>query len=170
MKQIYLLRHAKSEWDEPYLTDEKRGLSERGKKQTKAVRNFLQDYRLDVDLTYVSQAVRAEKTYQSLRKEILRLPKPEIRESIYEADGEDLLFLCQGIPNSIQSVLIVGHNPGLEEFANGLLFGSPEPSRLQKFPTAGFIGLTYAGEKWKELGWGTARLKVFWIPVQIGKE
>jgi|JI8StandDraft_1071087.scaffolds.fasta_scaffold01147_7 phosphohistidine phosphatase len=170
MKQIFLLRHAKSDWDEPFLSDEKRGLSERGKKQTKALRSFLLDYQLDIDAAFVSPAIRAERTYATLRKEILRLPKPEVRDSIYEAAGEDLLFLCHGIPDSIHSALIVGHNPGLDEFANGLLFGNTEPSRLQKFPTASFIGLTFAGESWKELSWGTARLKVFWIPGRIGKE
>lgn len=170
MKHIYLLRHAKSEWDEPYLTDEKRGLSERGRKQVKALRSYLLDYQLDIDATYISPATRTEKTYSFLRKEFLRLPRPESNGSIYEAGGEDLLFLCQGIPNNIHSAMIVGHNPGLEEFANGLLFGNTEPSRLQKFPTAGFMGLTFAGENWKELAWGTARLKVFWIPGKIGKE
>jgi phosphohistidine phosphatase len=170
MKQIYLLRHAKSDWEEPFTSDEERGLSDRGKKQTKALRSFLLDYHLNIDVAYVSSAVRAEKTYQALRKEIIRLPRPEIRDMIYEADAEDLLFLCHGIPNSTESILIVGHNPGLEEFANGLLFGSTEPSRFQKLPTASFIGLSFAGENWKDLNWGTARIKVFWIPGQIGKE
>ncbi len=170
MKQIYLLRHAKSEWDEPYTTDEERGISDRGKKQLKALKSFLIDYQLDIDAAYVSPATRTEKTYSSLRKDILRLPKPIFNESIYESDGEDLLFLCQGIPSSIHSALIIGHNPGLEEFSNGLLFGSMEPSRLQKFPTCAFMGLTFAGDDWKELAWGTARLKTFWIPGKIGKE
>ena len=140
MKHIYLLRHAKSDWSEPFESDEKRGLSERGKKQIKALRHFLQDYQLDVDMALVSQAVRAEKTYHHLRKEILRLPKPDVIPSIYESDAEDLLFLCQGIPNTVRSILIVGHNPGLEDLALMLVpdvkGDALRDSLEMKFPTA----------------------------------
>ena len=170
MKHIYLLRHAKSEWDEPFQKDEERGLSERGKKQTKALRSFLLDFGINVDSVLVSPAERALKTYQNLRKEILRLPKPDIRDSIYEAEEEDLLFLLHGIPNTVRSVMIVGHNPGLENFASSLLYGQSTPSRFHKFPTASFLGLSYSGEDWKNLDWGTCHLQVFWIPGHLGKE
>ncbi len=170
MKHIYLIRHAKSDWDEPFISDEERGLSLRGKKQTKVLRTFLQDYQLEVDIAFVSPAERTLKTYQSLRKEILRLPKPELREAIYEAEADDLLFLAQGVPNSIQSFLIVGHNPGLESFASGLLFGDPERSRFHKLPTASFLGISLPIDSWKEIEWGLGQLKVFWIPGAVGKE
>ncbi|TGN19831.1 SixA phosphatase family protein [Leptospira idonii] len=170
MKHIYLLRHAKSEWDEPYQTDEERGLAERGKKQTKALRSFLHDYEIDVDLAFVSPAERTKRTYQALRKEILRLPKPDFKEAIYEAEEDDLLFLLHGVPDSVRSVMIVGHNPGLESFANAALYGAPDPSRFHKFPTASFLGLTCDKDSWKELTWGSCLLNVFWIPGRLGKE
>ena len=120
-------------------------------------------------MALVSQAVRAEKTYHHLRKEILRLPKPDVIPSIYESDAEDLLFLCQGIPNTVRSILIVGHNPGLENFASGLLFGNPEASCFTKFPTASLLGVNSECENWKDISFGKSKLKVFWIPGQIGK-
>lgn len=170
MKQIYLLRHAKSEWDEPYDTDLERSLSRRGKEQSKALRDYLKESRFEFDQCYVSPAERTLKTYATLRKEILRFPKPELRESIYDSDKEDLLFLLQGLSPSVRSVCLVGHNPGLEDLGSSLLFGETEFSRFQKFPTASFLGLSFSEVSWKNLSWGSCQLAVFWIPGQIGKE
>ncbi|GBF51628.1 putative phosphohistidine phosphatase SixA [Leptospira ryugenii] len=170
MKHLYLLRHAKSDWDEAYESDEERNLSDRGKKQTKALRNFLLDFKFQIDLAYVSPAVRTERTYHALRKDMIRLPKPEFKPAIYEADAEDLLFLVHGVPEYVRSVLIVGHNPGLEEFATGLLRGNPERSLFSKFPTSALVGLQFAANTWKEVEWGKAALTLFWIPGQLGKE
>ncbi|EKJ87748.1 SixA phosphatase family protein [Leptospira meyeri] len=170
MKQIYLLRHAKSEWDEPYDSDLDRSLSRRGKEQTKALREYLKESRFEFDQCFVSPAERTQKTYTSLRKEILRFPKPELRESIYDAEKEDLLFLLQGLTPAVRSVCLVGHNPGLEELGSSLLFGDSEVSHFQKFPTAAFLGLSFSKDSWKDLSWGSCQLSVFWIPGQIGKE
>ncbi|XDD42502.1 histidine phosphatase family protein [Leptospira sp. WS60.C2] len=170
MKHIYLLRHAKSEWDEPYETDLDRSLSRRGKVQSKALRDYLKESRFEFDQCLVSPAERTLKTYSSLRKEILRFPKPEIRESLYDADKEDLLFVLQGLSSSTRSVCLVGHNPGLEEFGSALVVGEKDRSLFQKFPTASFLGLTFSDDSWKNLSWGSCQLVVFWIPGQIGKE
>lgn len=170
MKQIYLLRHAKSEWDEPYDSDLERSLSRRGKEQSKALREYLKESRFEFDQCLVSPAERTQKTYASLRKEILRFPKPDLREAIYDADKEDLLFLLHGLSPSVRSVCLVGHNPGLEELGSALLFGETTPIKFQKFPTASFLGLSFSEESWKDLSWGSCQLAVFWIPGQIGKE
>ncbi|TGM46735.1 phosphohistidine phosphatase [Leptospira biflexa] len=170
MKHIYLLRHAKSEWDEPYETDLDRSLSRRGKEQSKALRDYLKESRFEFDQCLVSPAERTLKTYSSLRKEILRFPKPEIRENIYDADKEDLLFVLHGLSSSARSVCLVGHNPGLETFGSALLLGDNDQSLFQKFPTASFLGLCFSGDSWKNLSWGSCQLVVFWIPGQIGKE
>lgn len=170
MKHIYLLRHAKSEWDEPYETDLDRSLSRRGKEQSKALREYLKESRFEFDQCLVSPAERTLKTYASLRKEILRFPKPDLREAIYDADKEDLLFLLHGLSPSVRSVCLVGHNPGLEELGSALLFGESSHTKFQKFPTASFLGLSFSNESWKDLSWGSCQLAVFWIPGQIGKE
>ncbi|MCW7468806.1 SixA phosphatase family protein [Leptospira kanakyensis] len=170
MKHIYLLRHAKSEWDEPYDSDLERSLSKRGKEQAKALREYLKESRFEFDQCLVSPAERTLKTYASLRKEILRFPKPDLREAIYDADKEDLLFLLHGLSPSVRSVCLVGHNPGLEELGSALLFGESSHTKFQKFPTASFLGLSFSNESWKDLSWGSCQLAVFWIPGQIGKE
>ncbi|MDF3818564.1 histidine phosphatase family protein [Leptospira sp. 96542] len=170
MKQIYILRHAKSDWDSPYDSDMERGLSHRGKTQTKALRNYLKESGFEFDLALVSPAERTKRTYANLRKEVLRLPKPDFRDSLYESEKEDLLFLLHGLSPSVRSVCIVGHNPGLEDLANGLLFGENLGNRFQKFPTASFLGLSFSEDSWKDIDWGTCKLSVFWIPGSIGKE
>ncbi|TGL23808.1 phosphohistidine phosphatase [Leptospira yanagawae] len=170
MKHIYLLRHGKSEWDLPYETDLERTLSRRGKEQSKALREYLKESRFEFDQCLVSPSERTLKTYSSLRKEILRFPKPEIRENLYDADKEDLLFVLHGLPSSTRSVCLVGHNPGLEELGSSLVLGEKEKSLFQKFPTASFLGLSFSEDSWKNLSWGSCQLVVFWIPGQIGKE
>ncbi len=170
MKSIYLLRHAKSSWEDLDLEDKERPLAPRGKKQIKVLREYLHHSRTAIELALVSPAERTKRTYQILRKELLRLPKPDYRGVLYEAEWEDLLFLLQGTPESLNSVLVVGHNPGLENLANVLLFGHSEPSRFKKFPTASFLGLTCSGSSWKNLQSGTCQLEFFWIPGAIGKE
>ncbi|TGK81570.1 phosphohistidine phosphatase [Leptospira noumeaensis] len=170
MKHIYLLRHAKSEWDEPYDSDLERSLSRRGKEQSKALREYLKESRFEFDQCLVSPAERTQKTYAFLRKEILRFPKPDLREAIYDADKEDLLFLLHGLSPSVRSVCLVGHNPGLEELGSALLFGESSHTKFQKFPTASFLGLSFPQDSWKDLVWGSCQLAVFWIPGQIGKE
>lgn len=170
MKQIYLLRHAKSSWEDLDLEDKERHLASRGKKQIKALREYFHYSRIAINLALVSPAERTKKTYQLLRKDVLRLPKPDYRTPLYEAEWEDLLFLIHGIENSINSVIIVGHNPGLENLANVLLFGHSEPSRFKKFPTASFLGLQCSGDSWKGVESGTCQLEHFWIPGALGKE
>lgn len=169
MKQIFLLRHAKSDWDLPFDDDRERGLSFRGKEQTKALREYLKESRFTFDKALVSSAERTQKTYSMLRKDVIRLPKPSIREEIYESEKEDYLFLLQGLDPNIGSVCLVGHNPSLEEFGNDLLFGEDAPLRFTKFPTCAFLGLSFALDSWKELHWGSCKLMVYWIPGQIGK-
>ncbi|MBM9592560.1 histidine phosphatase family protein [Leptospira sp. 201903075] len=170
MKQIYLLRHAKSEWDEPYDSDLERSLSRRGKEQSKALREYLKESRVEFFQCFVSPAERAQKTNAALGKENLRLPKTDVREASYGGDKEDLLFLLHGLSPSVRSVCLVGHNPGLEELGSALLFGETSPTKFQKFPTASFLGLSFSEESWKDLSWGNCQLAVFWIPGQIGKE
>lgn len=170
MKHIYFLRHAKSEWEEPYDTDEERTLSYRGKQQSKALREYLKESRFEFDICLVSPAERTKRTYQSLRKDILSLPKPEYRESLYDAEKEDILFLLHGLPSGVRSCCLVGHNPGLEELATELLFGETNHSRFHKFPTAAFLGLSFPSENWKDLSPGTCKLVVYWIPGMIGRE
>jgi len=125
MKILLLLRHAKSSWKDPDLPDFNRPLNGRGRRAAKTIGRYIKENDLEPELVLSSPAVRARETIDiALRAARLRV---EVRydERIYEADAQRLMEVISQIEENLTSVMVVGHNPGIEELLR-LLTGCSE--------------------------------------------
>jgi phosphohistidine phosphatase len=122
MKTLLLLRHAKSSWKEPGLSDFERPLNGRGLKAAPVIGRFLRRKNLQPDLILSSPAKRASQTARLVIESMKLQVEPRFDEHIYEASVHDLLMVISEVEDSANTVLLVGHNPGLEallEFLTG---------------------------------------------------
>lgn len=171
MKTLYLLRHAKSSWDDPGLADVDRPLSGRGRKAAKAVRRMLGRRGLRPDLVLCSAARRTRETYEVLAP-ALDSVEAAFESDLYEADADALLDRLRRLPDAAASVLVIGHNPGLERLTWLLIgaaaHGPAHESLRRKFPTAALAVLEYSGRRWRSLAPATCRLVAFVRPGDEG--
>ncbi len=157
MKALSLLRHAKSDWSDPSLDDFARPLSRRGKRARKLIARHVTGWQ--IDLMMCSPARRATETAKPLI-EVLGCP---IRydDAMYAADADDLLALTRRLADNISSVMLVGHNPSIEEFTAMLCGVSP------RYPTGALGWLELDVEHWSDTTPGCAVLTALVTPAQL---
>jgi len=117
-RTLVLIRHAKSDWDVP-VPDRQRPLNARGARQAPATGKWLSDNGIQPDLTLVSPAVRARRTWELVAAELPTQPRVEVSETAYTFDGDDLLRVVRSAPE-VTTLAIVGHNPAMEELIEAL--------------------------------------------------
>jgi phosphohistidine phosphatase len=131
--RLYLLRHAKSSWDEPGLADHDRPLAPRGRRAAKAMGRYLREQGIEPDLILCSSATRARQTLERLG-----LPGARIEPGLY---GADAATLRRFIPKAA-SAMLIGHNPGIHDLAVSLARSGPRvPELAAKFPTGALATL-----------------------------
>jgi phosphohistidine phosphatase len=160
MRILYLLRHAKSDWANSSLKDFDRPLNERGRKAAKAVGKELRKRRIKPDLVLASPAVRVKQTLE--RVEDAYGASFEITEDrrIYMAEPEALITLIRNAPDDAKKLMVVGHNPGLQQLVLGLAKpGELRDEAADKFPTGAFAELHFEAEGWRDLAPGTGALE-----------
>lgn len=180
MLRLWLLRHAKSAWDDPDLDDFARPLSPRGKKACRALARHMAERSLQPDLVLCSPATRTRQTWERLEKRLAadqppRMPgEPRTRfePSLYMADSSTLLALVRATPAAIRELLVIGHNPGLEEFAaslSGASAGDALDRLQQKYPTGGLAELTFTAKSWAQVAPKGGFLASFVVPAQLAE-
>ncbi len=163
---LYLLRHAKSSWDDPALTDHERPLAPRGCRDAKRIASHLRERAIEPELVLCSTAARTRETLELVRPS-LGAPTVLLEEELYGASADELLARLRRVPDEVESVLLVGHNPGLQELALVLAAGGDELERLEaKFPTAALATLALA-TTWSRLGPDGATLGEYVVPKQL---
>jgi phosphohistidine phosphatase len=168
--RVYLLRHAKSSWDEPELADHDRPLAKRGRKATKLLRDHASEAGIEPDLVLCSSATRAVETLEGIRKGLGDDARVEIEPGLYGAGSETLLRRLQALPEDVGAVMLIGHNPAMETFAEELAGegGDADPGARMaaKYPTGGLATLSFDGP-WSGLDWGGAQLDAFVVPREL---
>jgi phosphohistidine phosphatase len=164
-RTIVLLRHAKADW--PSVPDHERPLADRGRLDASAAGRRFADDGITPDLAVCSTAERTRETWKLAAHELPHRPKTVYDERLYDASLGELLALLGETPEQIDSLVLIGHNPGMHALA-GALAGSAEgdaQTRMNRigFPTAAFAVLTFSGP-WKSVEHGVARLTGFWSP------
>jgi len=165
MHTLHLLRHAKSSWNNASLADHERPLAPRGRRAAEAMAGHLAAL-VPPDLVLCSTARRAQDTLEPLRGRLPDTTEVRIEDDLYGAPAALLLARLRLVPDAAAGVLLVGHNPGLEDLVRALgRAGDPELiARLHaKFPTAALATLAFDGP-WKRLGPGAATLEAFVVP------
>jgi len=160
MKTLHLLRHAKSAWDEPGLSDRQRGLNKRGRRAAPRMGAALA-CRESAQVVAVSPARRAQLTLSGVCDGWPGLAEFEHQtiEDLYTFDSDDLQRWLRGQPDSQSELFIIGHNPALTDLVNELA----PAAGLVNLPTAGYVQLHLALNRWSELrpGSGTVAYRLF---------
>ena len=168
MHTLYLLRHAKSSWSDPTLPDQERPLAPRGRRDAKRVAGHLVRFGIEPDLVLCSSARRTRETLELVRSALGATAVVALEEELYAATADELLERLHAVPDETASVLLIGHNPGLQDLALLLASAGAELPQLEaKFPTAGLVTLTLAEATWRELSQGDAVLSAFVAPKEL---
>lgn len=161
MKTLFVMRHAKSSWDDARLSDFDRPLNERGLKAAPLMGELIRERGFKVDSIVSSPAKRAEQT-AVLVKEAARINgEIAFNEKIYEASPHRLLKIVCELDNTTETVMLVGHNPGFENLVK-ILTGKTEP-----MPTAALAVIDLNIENWKETSAGCGTLRDLIRPKEI---
>ena len=153
-RRILLLRHAKSAWDEPGLDDFERPLAPRGRRAAAVMGVYLRDEDLVPDLVLCSAARRALETWEIAAHEIERAPPVEHDRALYMATAELLLRRLRRLDGAVRSVLLVGHEGGVDALARRLAIDGPAPLRRrlgEKYPTATLAVIAVEIDDWSAL-------------------
>jgi phosphohistidine phosphatase len=157
MRFVYLLRHAKSSWKSG-APDHERPLARRGRRAAKAIRRHLLEQRIEPELVLCSTARRARETLERIEP-ALGTPAVRIERELYGAGSDALLDRLRSVPDEVGSVMLIGHNPGLQLLALELAQPAGELHELDvKYPTAALVTLAFPGAAWRLLEPGAAEL------------
>ena len=144
MKQLLLIRHAKSDWDDPSLSDLDRPLNKRGKADAPLMAHRLLDKKIKIDAFISSPAKRAKKTASIFAKEY-KMDKKDILfiEELYAAEANVFFEVLSDTDDKFDNVAVVSHNPGLTDFANLL-----SDVRIDNIPTCGVFAVKVDAKRW----------------------
>jgi phosphohistidine phosphatase len=163
MKRIYLLRHAKSSWKDASLRDHDRPLAGRGRRAARLIARHMREEGIAPELVLCSTAKRARQTLERIEP-ALGTRSVKVEEGLYGAGEDELLARLRELPAEVGSVLMIGHNPGMQDLA--LLLARSAPELEAKFPTAALATLAFSGE-WPGLEPGAAELVGFVRPREL---
>ena len=160
MKTLFLVRHAKSSWENKSVVDFERGLNDRGKRDAPFMAEILKEKKIKIDLILSSPAVRALTTAKIFAKEF-GIPEKEIitNKDIYEASRKELLRILQETKDSVDHLTLFGHNPGLTYLSNYLC-----DFETDNIPTCGIVCMQLDFNSWKYLSSKSCSFKFFEYP------
>ena len=171
MRRLILFRHAKADLPSEEVDDHERELAPRGRRAAGPMGAWLAGRGFRPDLVLCSTAARARATWTLAKSAFTPPPQTKLEKDIYAASPETLLEVVRRTPADVQTLAIVGHNPGLEQFVEMLASnGDPEARRAlaQKFPTAAIAVLDLPSDDWESAQPRSARLDRFISPKSLG--
>src|ERR1700710_191198 len=170
MKTLTLLRHAKSGWDDPSLSDFARPLTARGRSAARAMGREMRGLGLGWDRIVASPAARVTETIDGLRESYGQLA-PVYDENVYLASLETLLDLVRATDDSCETLLIVGHNPGMERLALLLSRGGALHDEIAlKYPTGALTEIALPIEHWRDAAESSGTVARFLRPRDLDLE
>ena len=157
-RELFILRHAKSDWDSGASMDRQRPLNKRGRKDAPRIGSWMREHYLYPGQVICSPAVRARETLAAVAA-ALELQPERIRylDAMYLADLGTLLHILREIPAELDSVMLVGHNPGLDELVNYLSTTPVPRTESGKLMTTACLAHFKLPDDWNELE-GSAEL------------
>ena len=169
MKTIFLLRHAKSSWDNSQLEDFDRPLSTRGEKSSIKIGKYIKNKNIIPDIVYCSSAKRAKKTWELINKVIKKKNNIFFKKDLYMADSETFMSTIKKTKNSNKSIMIVSHNPGIESFCLELSKENNEYINdiKTKYPTGSLAILKVNLKKWSEIRYESGIIYEFIKPRKL---
>ena len=162
MKTLLVLRHAKSSWNDPALDDHERPLNKRGRRDGPRMGELVREYGLIPDVVISSDAVRARLTAEAVAEAARYAGEILLDPHLYLACPADILSLLRTVRENAETVMIVGHNPGLEELVEQLT------GERQDLPTAALAQIGLPIDQWRDLKLSTRGTLVgHWRPKEL---
>ncbi len=167
MLTLILLRHAKSNWNNPSLPDRDRPLATRGVNDAPLMGKAMAERGIDPELVLCSSARRTRDTLDLVLPELRVEPKVVYEDALYHAAPETMLDLLQETPPGVGRVMLVGHNPEIQALGLDLVGSGPKPYRerlMTKYPTAGLAVINFEAGLWKNVTVNSGKLNLFLSP------
>jgi phosphohistidine phosphatase len=169
MRRLLLFRHATAERGAPGTSDQARELTPEGRDDAAAMGRYIARHAFKPERVLVSPSARTRETWTAMQPALGDIPT-DYNARIYDATAEALLTVLKSAPAAAQTVMLIGHNPGLHEFAVQLMATGDIDVRerlREKFPTSGLAILDFALESWAALHPRSGRLERFVSPKTI---
>lgn len=161
MKRLGLLRHAKSSWDNPGLSDFERPLNKRGQRDAPRMGTLLSERKVNPQRIISSTAVRARTTAELAAREMdFDVAAIQLSDDLYHAGAGTMLDVLAELGGDKECVILVGHNPGITSLANHIA----ADARIDNLPTAGFFFVEADIDDWRDLQHNPGRLLFFASP------
>lgn len=161
MKTVLLLRHAKSSWAHPDLSDFDRPLNDRGKRDAPRMGRLIGQMGLTPELIFCSTARRARKTAAKVARECDYQGEIQIEDSLYLAPPTAYVQLLHTTPDEVSNAMFVGHNPGMEALLEWLT------GAFEFMPTAGLASIHLDIDQWTEVIPRCGKLVELWRPKEL---
>jgi phosphohistidine phosphatase len=164
MKTLILMRHAKSSWDSPTLSDHDRPLNDRGIQSAIALGDWLREKKLTPDQALVSSSVRTQETFAGLNLEV----KPTLKSELYHASSDVLLESIKHAEG--ETIIVIAHNPGIGDLALRLarmMRQHPNHSRFADYPTGATLVIQWNAESWGSIDWSQGEILEFIVPSEL---
>ena len=160
MKTLLIVRHAKSSWDNPSLSDFDRPLNDRGHNDAPRMGKRLKEKDLTPDIIISSPANRAFTTSKIIAESI-GFPVSSIvtNRNLYHATEDEILDVVHSLNEKTDVVMLFGHNPGLTDFVNSIT-----KSHIDNIPTCGIVACKFKVDRWKDIAWGKGKVLFFDYP------
>ena len=159
---LILTRHAKSDWDDPALSDHDRPLNARGRRDAPRVGAWLAGSGYRPGEALVSSARRTQETWERLAAALDRAPAPRTLPGLYHAGAADILQQLRGA--TVPTVIVIGHNPGIGEFAYRIVDTPAAHPRFIDYPTCATLVADFAADGWDRVDWRSGRCLDFVVP------
>lgn len=161
MRILYLLRHAKSSWNDAKLRDFDRPLKKRGREAAEQVGKRLAAEKLSNPVIFCSPAVRTRQTAEIVLKSAKLMVEPRFDERIYEASLRELIQVVSEISDDKEVAIMIGHNPGFEELLSFL------SGKHRTMPTCALAKIKFGDVSWKDVRAGEGGLEWFIAPKEL---
>lgn len=165
MKRLILTRHAKSSWDDPMTPDHDRPLNARGKAAAADLGQWLASRGYVPDEVLCSDSLRTRKTWSGIAPALPGTPVLELKPALYHSGPDVMLAVLKHATGDC--VMMIGHNPGIGEFAARLVAQKPKNTEFGRFPTGATLVVDFALDDWKDVDWGTGVADDFIVPREL---
>lgn len=159
---LILTRHAKSSWDSDTLSDHDRPLNKRGRRSAVALGDWLRTKALSPDQVLCSSALRTRETWACMGFEE---PEPAYTDALYHAGPAKILDTLKSATGRI--VLLLGHNPGIAEFAGNIVEEAPAHARFFDYPTGATTVIEFPVDAWRDIRWHSGEVLAFVVPREL---
>jgi phosphohistidine phosphatase len=165
MKRLILTRHAKSNWDDPLVLDHDRPLNERGKAAAADLGQWLDSRGYVPQEVLCSDALRTRKTWSGIAPALTGSPELALKPALYHAGPDVMLAVLRHAKGD--TVMMIGHNPGIAEFAGRLVVHAPANAEFARYPTGATMVVDFPVASWDQVGFGLGVVVDFIVPKEI---